>query len=203
MSDPRCYDQAQSMKIGQNMKTQTQTPESNQPGASKEARTRPIDKIGVFLALRANGWSLSRIARELRISKATAWDWDNRNQNQIHLLKHLQLEKLQEKYLTTYEEELQQLTTYLAKVEKALQRHEFLFSSPEFLLQMALQLRARLCQIRERVPLQPIAFNSPLEPLHFSGCITRQSAAEFQREFLEGTEPTSESSPSPASQGVH
>ena len=45
-------------------------------------------KIGSFMALRANGWSLAKISKELNVSKSTLWEWDNKNQNEIHLLKH-------------------------------------------------------------------------------------------------------------------
>ena len=143
-------------------------------------------KLGSFMALRANGWSLAKISRELNISKSTLWEWDNKQQNEIHLLKHLQLEKLQEKYLPTYEEELSKLRSYLDRLEVALENQDFTKMGPEYVLQMALQLRARLGKMREQVPLRNVPFNQPLAPLPFTGCVSRQGSHKFRDEFFEG-----------------
>jgi hypothetical protein len=143
-------------------------------------------KTGSFMALRANGWSLAKISKELNISKSTLWEWDNKQQNEIHLLKHLQLEKLQERYLPTYEEELSKLRSYLDRLELALENQDFSKMGPEYVLQMALQLRARLGKMREQVPLRNVPFNQPLTPLPFTGCVSRQGAYEFRKEFSEG-----------------
>ena len=143
-------------------------------------------KIGSFMALRANGWSLAKISKELNVSKSTLWEWDNKQQNEIHLLKHLQLEKLQERYLPTYEEELSKLRSYLDRLENALETQDFNKMGPEYVLQMALQLRARLGKMREQVPLRNIPFNQPLAPLPFTGCVSRQDAQTFRKEFFEG-----------------
>ena len=77
-------------------------------------------KLGSFMALRANGWSLAKISKQLDISKSTLWEWDNKHQSEIHFLKHLQIEKLQEEYLPTYEEELQQTAALLGRVQHGL-----------------------------------------------------------------------------------
>src|SRR5688572_23053568 len=143
-------------------------------------------KLGSFMALRANGWSLAKISKELNVSKSTLWGWDNQNKSEIHLLKHLQLEKLQEKYLPTYEEELSKLRSYLDRLESALETQDFSRMGPEYVLQMALQLRARLGKMREQVPLRPVPMNEPLTPLPFTGCVTRQGAHKFREEYLEG-----------------
>lgn len=143
-------------------------------------------RLGSFMALRANGWSLARISKELNIAKSTLWEWDNKNQNEIHLLKHLQLEKLQERYLPTYEEELSKLRSYLDRLEAALETQDFSKMGPEYVLQMALQLRARLGKMREQVPLRTIRLNEPAEPLPFTGCVSRQDANSFREEFFAG-----------------
>jgi hypothetical protein len=166
-------------------------------------------KTGSFMALRANGWSLAKISKELNISKSTLWEWDNKQQNEIHLLKHLQLEKLQEKYLPTYEEELSKLRAYLDRLELALENQDFSKMGPEYVLQMALQLRARLGKMREQVPLRNVPFNQPLTPLPFTGCVSRQGAYEFRDEYFEGesnedSTPTNSQQPSvEANQSPH
>ena len=143
-------------------------------------------KIAAFMALRANGWSLAKISKELNVSKATLWSWDHKHENEIHVLKHLQLERLQEKFLPSYEEELAQLRSYLERIESALEKQDFTTMTPEFLLQMSLQLRARLAKMREQVPLRTIRPNTPLEDIPVTGCISRQNAHDFRAEFSTG-----------------
>jgi hypothetical protein len=44
-------------------------------------------KIGSFMTLRANGWSLDKI----RSTSTSSWSWDVKHQNEVHLPKHMQL----------------------------------------------------------------------------------------------------------------
>src|SRR5688572_20364947 len=141
-------------------------------------------KIRTFTFLRANGWSLAKISKELNVSKTTLWDWDNRHQAEIHFFKHLQLEKLQEKFIPSYEEELAQLRSLLNRIEAALKGKEFSLMSAEFLLQLSLQLRNRLGKMREQVPLRTMPANTPLDPIPLTGCVSRQNATRFHTEFL-------------------
>ena len=122
------------------MKTSTDT----KPAHDSPKRTS-------FIALRANGWSLASIAREINVPKSTLWDWDNKHQGDIHLLKHLQLEKLQEKYLPTYEEELSKLRAYLDRLEDALEQSEIRRIQPAGLLQMILQVLLDPVVVDQRV----------------------------------------------------
>lgn len=140
-------------------------------------------KLTSFMALRGNGWSLARISRELNVPKSTLWHWDNSKQDEIHLLKHYQLERLQDQFLPSYEEELSQLRAYLMRIETALADHDFARMSPQFLLHMSLQLRGRLGKMRQEVPLRNVPFNTPLQPLPYTGCVTRQDATDFRREY--------------------
>jgi len=140
------------------------------------------DKLTKFVALRANGWSITRISRELNIPKSTIWDWDCKEAAIIHFVKYLQLEKLQEKFLPTYENELQQLTSYLTRVEEALKAQDFSKMTPEFLLQTALQLRTRLNKMREQMPLRTTASDQPVEPLPFTGCVSNGDVLATVRE---------------------
>ena len=101
-----------------------------------------------FVVMRANGWSLGKISEKLNIPRSTLFEWGGNLQQEIHIMKCYQLEKLQEKYIPSFEEELQQLSSYLARVERALQKHEFDNMRPEFLLHTAMQLRSRLNEFR-------------------------------------------------------
>src|SRR5436853_7883973 len=87
-----------------------------------------------------NGWSLGKISEKLNIPRSTLFEWGGNLQQEIHVLKCYQLEKLQEKYIPSFEEELQQLSSYLTRVERALEKHEFDNMTPEFLVQTAKQL---------------------------------------------------------------
>src|SRR6266404_3871293 len=118
----------------------------------------PTEQQTTFVLLRANGWSLGKISDKLGIPKSTIFHWDCERRAEIHLIKCMQVEKLQEKYAPTYEEELQQLASYLARVEQALQQHSFEHMRPEFLLQTAIHLRARLNKLRTDVPV-----NAPIQ----------------------------------------
>jgi len=52
-----------------------------------------------FLVMRANGWSLGSISRQLGVPKSTLFNWesDPAIHRSINVIKSLQLEKLQEK----------------------------------------------------------------------------------------------------------
>ena len=97
-------------------------------------------------------------------------------------MKYLQIEKLQEKFLPTYENELQQLTGYLARVEEALAAQDFSKMTPEFLLQTSLQIRTRLNKMREQMPLRTTADDEPFEPLPFTGCVSNGNVVATMRE---------------------
>src|SRR6266850_3612547 len=103
-----------------------------------------------FLVMRANGWSIRSISKELGVPKSTLFNWesDPPTRRAINVCKSLQLEKLQERYIPSFEEELQRLSTCLSRVERALEKQDFDAMRPEFLLRTSLQLRSRLNSLR-------------------------------------------------------
>ena len=107
-------------------------------------------KLTSFIALRANGWSLASISLEISVPKSTLWEWDAKHQDQIRRLKQVQLEKIQERFLSTYEDELARLSLYLHTIERTLEKCRFDEMSPAFLLQTALYLRSRLARLCEQ-----------------------------------------------------
>ena len=151
-----------------------------------------------FIALRANGWSLARISKDLTVAKATLWAWDSKYQAEIFFLKHLQLERLQEKFLPSYEEELSQLHSLLERVESALQRQDFAKMGPEFLLQMSLQIRTRLARMREQLPLRTLPDGTPIEDLPLTGCISRQNMDALRAELSLAEDENNSAGPPPA-----
>ena len=134
----------------------------------------PSTKIGQFMTLRANGWSLDKIAKQINVSKSTLWGWDVKHQNEVHLLKHMQLERVQEQYLPSYEEELKCISTQLNRIDAALATHDLSTMAPAFLMQMSLQYRDRLSKMRHQAPLRTVQIG-PVEPLPVTGCVTSDS----------------------------
>jgi hypothetical protein len=106
-----------------------------------------------FIELRAQGWSLARIAAHLDVAKRTLVDWNQHAQIEIRALKAVELEALQEKILASHEAELTQLTAHLQRVEKELAGRTFATVSTENLYRLSAQLRRQLQQARLRPPL--------------------------------------------------
>src|SRR4051812_15143837 len=65
-----------------------------------------IEPKAAFLVMRSNGWSLGKISEKLNIPRSTLFDWSGQMQQEVHYLKCFQVEKLQEKYIPSFEEEL-------------------------------------------------------------------------------------------------
>jgi hypothetical protein len=133
----------------------------------------PTEPKSAFFFMRANGQSLRSISAKLGIPKSTLFDWesDPPNRRMINVLKSLQLEKLQERYMPSFEEELQKLSTCLDRVEGALEKHDYGAMRPEFLLRISLQLRSRLHKLR--ADIQPVQTLNHGEIPAISGCISR------------------------------
>jgi transcriptional regulator with XRE-family HTH domain len=113
-----------------------------------------------FIELRAQGWSLGRIAAEIGVSKPTLINWQRQFQREISDLKSVELEALQEKILASHEEELGRLASHLSRVEAVLAKRNLEVLSTEFLFCMAGALRS---QIRRQRVLPE--FSSSAEPV--------------------------------------
>jgi len=152
----------------------------------------PTDPKNAFLLMRANGWSLRSISKKLSIPKSTLFNWesDATTCRAINVMKSLQLERLQERYIPSFEEELQKLSTCLSRVERALEKQDFETMRPEFLVRTSLQLRSRLNHLRSDVRPTRVLDAGELPPNPLPGCISRSRAA------IDDTE-TDASSPSP------
>lgn len=169
MSYPSCYSPVKRM-MDQPKNT---TDEKKKTRKHDNQIMHDQSKITAFMSLRANGWSLDRISRELQIPKTTLWDWDNHNQEQIQFLKHVQLESLQEKFVPSYEHELARTRSYLDRVDAVLEKRTFQFLDDKTLLHMAFQLRSRLAELRDQLPLRPVPRDTPATP-----SIADQNASE-------------------------
>lgn len=74
----------------------------------------------LFIELRAEGYSLNSIAEEMGISKPTALNWDRRFRAEIHDLKKVHMEDLQQLNLPKYDESLYTLRSVLELVDALL-----------------------------------------------------------------------------------
>ncbi len=97
-----------------------------------------------FLELRAQGWSLARIAGELRIAKRTLVEWNRDAQREIADLQSVEREALLERILVSHEEELQRLTAHLNRIEGVLAKRNLDCLSTESLFILAATVRAQL-----------------------------------------------------------
>src|SRR6266436_3070094 len=61
----------------------------------------PTEPKNALLIMRANGWSLRSISKELGVPKSTLFNWESEPSlnRAINVFKSLQLEKLQERYI--------------------------------------------------------------------------------------------------------
>jgi len=97
-----------------------------------------------FIELRAQGWSLQRIAGELHVAKRTLVDWNRRAEHEIADLQQIEREALLERILVSHEEELARLTAHLNRIESILARRNLECLSTESLFVMAAAVRAQL-----------------------------------------------------------
>ena len=112
-----------------------------------------------FIELRAQGWSLARIAAELKVAKCTLVDWNRAARQEIHDLKSVEVEAMLERILVSQELELQRLTAQLNRIEAVLAKRSLDCLSTESLFMLAATVRA---QLRRAITAQSM---TSLEPL--------------------------------------
>src|SRR5688572_2357548 len=158
MSDPLPHNNPQNKTENININinymnaTKLDHPHFNSTNPTSAHPLRHSPKLPSFIALRANGWSLASISLQIDVPKSTLWDWETKHRDQILRLQQFQLEKFQERFLPTYEDELARLSLYLRNVQTALENCRFDDLSPAFLLQMDLYLRTRLTRLHQQPP---------------------------------------------------
>src|SRR5947209_1495125 len=113
----------------------------------------PNETKDKFIELRAQGWSLPRIATEIHVGKRTLVDWARECADQIRRLCALEMEALQEKILAPHEVELTRLARLQQAIEDQLTARNLRFVSTEKLFQVAAQLRQEIRQLRLNIRL--------------------------------------------------
>ncbi len=119
-----------------------------------------IETRNRFIELRAQGWSLKRIADEIGVSKPTLIQWQRQFEREIANLKSVELEALQEKVLASHEEELSRLARHLGRVEAVLAKRNLEVLSTEFLFCMAGSLRSQIRRQRVLPEFSPGAHHA-------------------------------------------
>jgi hypothetical protein len=118
------------------------------------------DTKSQFLELRAKGWSLGRIAGHLKVAQRTLVDWNRQEHEQIRTLRAIELEALQEKILSTREQELTRLKQELDRLEQELASRKVEFVSTENLYRLSALVRA---EIRKVCLAPPVVENAIAE----------------------------------------
>ena len=111
------------------------------------------DTKSQFLELRDNGWSLARIAAHLKVAQRTLVDWNRQEHEQIRTLRAIELEALQEKILSTREQELTRLKQELDRLEQELAGRKVEFVSTENLYRLSALVRAEIRKVCAAPPV--------------------------------------------------
>ncbi len=101
-----------------------------------------------FIELRAQGWSLRHLARELFVSQRTLVDWNRECAAEIQAFRAVELEAAREKFLASHEEEVNRLARLHKDVEDELANRNLRTVPTEKLFRVAAELRQELQQAR-------------------------------------------------------
>lgn len=97
-----------------------------------------------FIELRSQGWSFSRIAAELNVSKPTLIAWSRKFQYEIQNLRAIELEALTEKWMRSREQRIDSLGEQLQKIEAELGKREVSSMPTGLLFSVAASLRRQI-----------------------------------------------------------
>ena len=97
-----------------------------------------------FVELRAKGWSLSRIAGEIGVSKTTLATWQRDLEAEIASLKAIELEALQEQFYLSKEARIQLLGEQIGVLKQELAGRDLSAVSTEKLLELLLKWQQAL-----------------------------------------------------------
>ena len=104
----------------------------------------PNETKDKFIELRAQGWSLPRIATELHVSKTTLVEWNREFASDIQSLRAAELELLKEKMIASREEELDRLARLRKDVNDELAHRTLRLIPIEKLFHLSIELREEM-----------------------------------------------------------
>jgi len=108
-----------------------------------------------FVELRAKGWSYIRIARKLKVSKATLSNWRAELEEEISSLKAMELEALQERYYLAKEGRIKLLGEQIKAIQQELKSRPLSDVPTDKLLDILLRYYAQLKE--EFVETRPLS----------------------------------------------
>jgi len=114
-----------------------------------------LEQKQVFIDLRAKGWSYSRIARKLKVSKTTLANWSIDLEGEIASLRAIELESLYEKYYLTKETRIKLLGGQLKDIQEELKKRKLETVSTDKLLDLELKIYQALQA--EYVEVRPLS----------------------------------------------
>jgi transposase len=97
-----------------------------------------------FIELRAKGISLDDIIKQLPISKGTAVAWSTRFNARIQRLRAIELQAIQERILSSYEQDLAWLAEELKRVQQILRERDYGYVDTQHLYWYQGALMARI-----------------------------------------------------------
>ena len=113
-----------------------------------------------FIGLRAQGWSFARIADEIKISKPTLINWSRKFQFDIQNQRAINIEALQDKWLSNHEARVELLGKQLQQIETELAKRDLTALSTHHLFTLAQSLRR---QIKRETG--PVEFTTPVSKI--------------------------------------
>ena len=117
--------------------------------------SKTLDDKQQFIELRAKGYSFSKISEQLGISKPTLIDWSRNDDvsDNIHNLRALIIDELQEKYTMTKKHRIIVFGEFLNKVKAELRKRDLSEVSTDKLITLTIKLSETLKQDETEVEL--------------------------------------------------
>ena len=97
-----------------------------------------------FIELRSAGWTFVRLTTELGVSKPTLIAWSRKHRFQIQNLKAIEMESLNQKWLASATERVNELGTQLQQVDSLLKERDLSQLTTPQLLALSRQLREQI-----------------------------------------------------------
>ena len=113
-----------------------------------------------FVFLRSQGWSFARIAEELKISKPTLINWSRKFQFDIQNQRAINIEALQEKWLSSRDVRVNALGEQLRKVEAELAKRDLATVPTSRLFALVQSLRRQI-----QLETGPMEFSTPVSQI--------------------------------------
>ena len=117
--------------------------------------SKTLDDKQQFIELRAKGYSYQKIADELKVSKPTLIGWSQENQTarEVHNLRTLHMDELQEKYAMTKRHRIAVFGDVLSRAKDELNKRDLSELPTDKLVTMVIKLSDALRQDESELEL--------------------------------------------------